>query len=408
MKPIYYFLIVVMSIVNYPAFAAGEGGDVNESEQLTNVISNDVPALPDTSEKGKLESDKDNSQESGSVDISAAAEVSGNKKDSETPAEGGEATNTDASSVTREVPEERTVMSDDLPFLSDATSSDLKQKISALEDELRVQKILAERLFRLMTERVQHSETVVQNTVESQSEMINPEGKTQLDIEKPSLSKNKEENVPAKESTRGLNTQSERESYASGTMLWREIQQSVAAQKALGIDISEEGMLQGLNDSARNTPKVSEADITASLDALNARFIRLSTEQREKQRQAGKVWLKDFRAKKGALSEKGAWYLVAEKGVGPRLKSSDTAELLVTGSLADGTFFDDSGEKGQVRTVQIGTLLPPVAAGLEKISKGGRMTIVVPPEKAYGDAGLPPVIPGGAMLIFDISVKDVH
>ncbi|MDI6539549.1 hypothetical protein QMA77_21740 [Pantoea ananatis] len=57
-----------------------------------------------------------------------------------------------------------------------------------------------------------------------------------------------------------------------------EIQQSVETQKALGIDISTEALLQGLNDSVQNTPKVSEADITGSLDALNARYIRLSGE----------------------------------------------------------------------------------------------------------------------------------
>ncbi|MFP3340030.1 FKBP-type peptidyl-prolyl cis-trans isomerase, partial [Micrococcus sp. SIMBA_131] len=84
-------------------------------------------------------------------------------------------------------------------------------------------------------------------------------------------------------------------------------------------------------------------------------------------------------------NERGVWFLIDKKGVGPRLKAKDTADLLVTGRLPDGTVFDNAAEKDQIRTVQIGTLLPPVSAGLEKLGKGGHITIAVPPEKAYGE-----------------------
>ncbi|MDS7721609.1 FKBP-type peptidyl-prolyl cis-trans isomerase [Pantoea ananatis] len=291
---------------------------------------------------------------------------------------------------------------------SGSKSLELEHTISELEDKIRVEKLLSERIFRLATEHRQeeispaHHKKIPKPGVINQNDIRLPEADS---LAHPV----RERNAHALEKkTSGPLTQSERESYASGAMLWREILQSVESQKALGINISTESVLLGLNDTARNTLQVSEADITASLDALNARFIRLSAEQREKQKEAARNWLKEFRTQKGGLSENGVWYFIDKKGTGPRLKASDTVELLVSGRLPDGTLFDDAAEKNQARTVQIGALLPPVTAGLEKLSKGGHITIAVPPEKAYGEAGLPPLIPGNAMLIFDISVKDVH
>nr|EKV3392146.1 FKBP-type peptidyl-prolyl cis-trans isomerase [Klebsiella aerogenes] len=73
------------------------------------------------------------------------------------------------------------------------------------------------------------------------------------------------------------------------------------------------------------------------------------------------------------------------------------AVLQVTGLLPDGTVFDSSGQHGETRTVKVGELLPSVVNGLHKVSPGGRIKVVVLPGKGYGDAGFPPLIPGGRL-----------
>lgn len=205
-----------------------------------------------------------------------------------------------------------------------------------------------------------------------------------------------------------LSTQAQRQAYASGASVWREIQSSIASQHALGIELDARYVMAGLQDMALNQPlKMSADEMDSTMSALNTDYIRRANEARQHQEAEGKAYRIAFTKQKGAYSDAGAWYRIDDRGQGRHLKTTDMAVLQVTGTLPDGTVFDASGQQGRTRTVKVGSLLPSVAIGLQKVAPGGRLTVVVPPQKGYGDAGLPPSIPGGATLIFDITVKGV-
>ncbi|EBM0757531.1 FKBP-type peptidyl-prolyl cis-trans isomerase [Escherichia coli] len=200
-----------------------------------------------------------------------------------------------------------------------------------------------------------------------------------------------------------------RRAYASGVSLAQEMQQSLAVQKALGITLPSDVLIEGLQDAFNHHPlRMKDGDILDRLSALNADFTARMQAQRADEVTRGRDFRAAFRKQKGVLSDAGSLYLVSVRGASPRLRTTDMATLLVTGRLPDGTVFDGSGQAGQARKVRVSAMLPAIAIGLQKVGVGGHFTVVVPPEKGYGDMGLPPTVPGGATLIFDITVQGVN
>ena len=205
-----------------------------------------------------------------------------------------------------------------------------------------------------------------------------------------------------------LTTEAQRQAYASGVSVWRDIDNSLTTQRAMGIELDRRYVMAGLEDMyARRPLKMSREAMDTVMSTLNAQYADQAREVKEHQEAEGKAYRIAFSKKKGAYSDAGSWYQITDKGTGRHLRTSDMAELQVTGMLPDGTVFDPSGQNGQTKTVKVGALLPAVAIGLQKVGAGGHITVVVPPGKGYGDAGLPPAIPGGATLIFDIQVKGI-
>ncbi|PIJ48880.1 hypothetical protein BV501_14265 [Erwinia sp. OAMSP11] len=214
--------------------------------------------------------------------------------------------------------------------------------------------------------------------------------------------------APGDENPLPLATEAQRQAYASGVNVWRDIENSLATQRGLGIELDRRYLMAGLQDMyAHRSLRMGAADMEAAMTALNAQYSGQAQAVREHQETEGRAYRVAFGKRKGAFIDAGAWYLVVEQGKGRHLRTTDRAILSVTGTLPDGTVFDASGQNGQNKTVKVGALLPAVAIGLQKVGVGGHVIVVVPPQKGYGDAGLPPAIPGGATLIFDVTVKGV-
>lgn len=95
-----------------------------------------------------------------------------------------------------------------------------------------------------------------------------------------------------------------------------------------------------------------------------------------------------------------------KEGSGPEAKAGDTVAVHYTGTLADGTKFDSSLDRGQPFsfTLGAGMVIRGWDLGVAGMKVGGSRKLVIPPALAYGDRGAGSVIPPGATLTFTVEL----
>jgi FKBP-type peptidyl-prolyl cis-trans isomerase FkpA len=104
----------------------------------------------------------------------------------------------------------------------------------------------------------------------------------------------------------------------------------------------------------------------------------------------------------------GLIYTETEAGTGVSPKATDTVKVHYRGTLKDGTEFDSSYKSNEPVEFPLNRVIPCWTEGVQKMKAGGKARLVCPANIAYGAEGRPPVIPGGATLIFEIALIDVN
>ncbi len=102
----------------------------------------------------------------------------------------------------------------------------------------------------------------------------------------------------------------------------------------------------------------------------------------------------------------GLHFEVVQAGTGATPKATDTVKVHYTGKLVDGSVFDSSVQRGEPAEFQLDQVIPGWTEGLQKVQKGGKIKLHVPPQLAYGDDGRPS-IPPGSTLIFEVELLDI-
>jgi FKBP-type peptidyl-prolyl cis-trans isomerase len=102
----------------------------------------------------------------------------------------------------------------------------------------------------------------------------------------------------------------------------------------------------------------------------------------------------------------GLRYEIVQEGSGPSPKPTDTVKVHYTGKLIDGSVFDSSVQRGEPTEFPLDQVIPGWTEGIQKMKKGGKIKLYVPPHLAYGDDGRPG-IPPGSTLIFDVELLDI-
>lgn len=105
----------------------------------------------------------------------------------------------------------------------------------------------------------------------------------------------------------------------------------------------------------------------------------------------------------------GLYYIETEKGTGKKAMPGNTVNVHYTGRLLDGTVFDSSIERGQPFSFRLGVgqVIKGWDEGIAMMNEGGKATLIIPSEIAYGsrDSGS---IPPYSTLVFDVELISVE
>jgi len=104
----------------------------------------------------------------------------------------------------------------------------------------------------------------------------------------------------------------------------------------------------------------------------------------------------------------GLRYIVVQMGKGNPPEKGTTISAHYTGTLADGTKFDSSRDRGTPLKFPVGTgrVIPGWDEALAEMKKGEQRILIIPHKLAYGERGAGGVIPPFATLVFDVALVD--
>jgi len=180
------------------------------------------------------------------------------------------------------------------------------------------------------------------------------------------------------------------------------------SQSLSSLDLSPaeiEILKRAFSDAAAGKPAVKLEEWTPKFQAFSqSRSARAAA----KQKIVAKAYLDKAAMEQGATkTPTGLVYRELVAGTGPSPKATDKVKVNYRGTLTNGTEFDSSYKRNQPAEFPLNGVIPCWTEGVQRMKVGGKSQLVCPADIAYGDRGSPPLISGGATLIFEIELLGV-
>jgi len=170
-----------------------------------------------------------------------------------------------------------------------------------------------------------------------------------------------------------------------------------------------EAVLKGVTAASYGKPSPHELDkIGPKMDEfIKAKQAEYMSKLKAKSLADAAVVLAEVKKKKGVtVLPDGLCYEIFAQGEGPGPKPTDTVTAHYVGALVDGTVFDSSVSRQEPIALPLSQMIPGWIEGLQKIGKGGKIRLYIPPDLAFGD-DTRPGIPPGSTLVFDVEILDI-
>ncbi|MGC3996652.1 MAG: FKBP-type peptidyl-prolyl cis-trans isomerase [Anaeromyxobacter sp.] len=165
-------------------------------------------------------------------------------------------------------------------------------------------------------------------------------------------------------------------------------------------------VLAGIRGGASGKDALERNEANAKLvsDFVNAR----QAAGAKKEAARGTSYLDKAAKEKGAEKlPSGVVVITQTAGTGAAPGATDVVKVHYVGTLVDGSVFDSSRSRGQPAEFPLNRVVPCWGQAFQKLKVGAKARIVCPSETAYGERGSPPMIPGNAVLTFDVELLEV-
>ena len=205
-----------------------------------------------------------------------------------------------------------------------------------------------------------------------------------------------------------LDSAVDRYSYALGMDLGKAIAN-------INVPVKMDVLMIALQDEVDPARKALLSD-SASESALQDLLLRMQKQKEDDEKAAAAKALEDqaaFLAKNVLdstvkVTPKGVQYRVLKAGTGISPKVTDKVQVHYIGALLDGTQFDNSVKRGEPLEFPVGAVIEGWQDLLQVMKEGDKVKAWIPSALAYGEAGVPPTIPGNALLIFEVELLKVY
>ena len=202
-----------------------------------------------------------------------------------------------------------------------------------------------------------------------------------------------------------LSASGEQQAYAIGASMGREALNVLTTRRTQGVNVDADLVLQGIEDAFRGQLRLGEQERNKALFDVSQQVFQNLNKIEQKNISAGKKYQQAFARKKDVVFKEGVYSRVDYPGKG-KISGNDLVTVVIKEMLTDGTVINDMEAKDQALTQKLDAYPPVFREPLKRLQNHGSVTLVVPPEKAYGSKGLPPKIPPGATMVYSVRIVD--
>lgn len=214
--------------------------------------------------------------------------------------------------------------------------------------------------------------------------------------------------VVTPEKTVNLDSAVDRYSYALGMDLGKAIAN-------ISVPLKLDVIIEAIKDEVDSSRQVLLADSAAEA-ALQDLLLKMQQKKEADERAAAKKALDEqaaFLAKNIVdstvkVTPKGVQYKILKEGLGIIPKVGDKVQVHYVGALLDGTEFDNSVKRGEPLEFPVSAVIEGWQDLLQVMKEGMKVKAWIPSALAYGEAGVPPMIPANALLVFEVELLKVY